>query len=187
MMTTQWFLSTNTMFAILPRNTAAQAYRAYLGLDIAKSEGLVPVAGEPRDVDNKGVTAPACAVCHSTLDPLAYAFSAYNGLLGGAGGEVREVGAYNPQRTPWENDGYLWGQPVADLMEWRQLAIESDEFKQNITQMFYEYAVGRLPQTDQEKKDFRELWQGFATADQYQAERLIHRLIETLSFAGVTP
>ena len=28
----------NTMFTPIPRTTAAQAYRAYLGLDIAKSE-----------------------------------------------------------------------------------------------------------------------------------------------------
>ncbi|MET0287400.1 MAG: hypothetical protein ABW352_23140, partial [Polyangiales bacterium] len=80
MITTQWFLTINTMFSALPRTTAAQAYRAYLGADIAASEGLIPVAGEPTDVDNKGVAQPRCANCHSTLDPLAYAFVRYEGI-----------------------------------------------------------------------------------------------------------
>ena len=73
----------NTMFTSIPRTTAAQAYRAFLGYDIAKLEGLWPVAGEPADYDNKGVGAPACAGCHATLDPLTYPFSRYEGIGGG--------------------------------------------------------------------------------------------------------
>lgn len=80
MLTTQWFLGLNTMFSAMPRTTAAQAYRAYLGADISAGEGLRPVDGEPTDVDNKGVDAAGCAGCHSTLDPLAYAFMRYEGL-----------------------------------------------------------------------------------------------------------
>ena len=83
MLTTRWFLAKNTMFTPVPRTTAAQAYRAYLGYDIAKLEGLQPVAGEPVDYDRKGVTAEQCAVCHSTLDPLSYPFSRYDGIGGG--------------------------------------------------------------------------------------------------------
>jgi len=75
MLTTRWFLAKNTMLTPVPRTTAAQAYRAYLGYDIAKLEGLQPVAGEPVDYDRKRVTAEQCAVCHSTLDPLSYPFS----------------------------------------------------------------------------------------------------------------
>lgn len=36
MLTTRWFLAKNTMVTPIPRTTAAQAYRAYLGYDIAK-------------------------------------------------------------------------------------------------------------------------------------------------------
>ena len=46
LITTRWFFVINTMFTPLPRTTAAQAYRAYLGLDIAKSEGLIEPADE---------------------------------------------------------------------------------------------------------------------------------------------
>ena len=43
MITTQWFLVINTMLSDLPRTTAAQAYRSYLGEDIARQEGIWPV------------------------------------------------------------------------------------------------------------------------------------------------
>ena len=43
MLTHRWFLMSNTMFTGIPRTTAAQAYRAYLGYDISKLEGLHPV------------------------------------------------------------------------------------------------------------------------------------------------
>jgi hypothetical protein len=39
-MTTSWTLGYFVMFTALPRNAASQMYRAYLGLDIAKQEGL---------------------------------------------------------------------------------------------------------------------------------------------------
>lgn len=186
MITTQWFLGTNTMFAELPRNTASQAYRAYLGLDIAKSQGLYPVANEPRDVDSKGVAAPACAICHSTLDPLSYSFASYNGLESGGRPGSSGVGAYNPSRTPWGADGVLFFQPVPDLLAWAQLAANSDEFKKNLTLMFYQYAIGHEPKTYWEEQDFKQLWQSLGQHG-YQAEKLLHQLIETKSFAGVTP
>ena len=93
MITTQWFLVIHTMFSALPRTTAAQAYRAYLGTDIAAGEGLIPVPNEPVDIDNKGVAEARCAGCHSTLDPLAYAFMKYEGIgFGGAvGGAIPNI------------------------------------------------------------------------------------------------
>ncbi len=81
MLTTRWTLFYHTMFSTMPRTTAAQMYRSYLGLDIAKLEGLYPVAGEPVDYDDRGVGGQGCRDCHSTLDPLAYPFSRYEGIL----------------------------------------------------------------------------------------------------------
>lgn len=90
MITTQWFLVINTMFSALPRTTAAQAYRAYLGTDISAGEGLIPVPNEPVDIDKKGVADARCAGCHSTLDPLAYAFMKYEGI-GFGGGAIPNI------------------------------------------------------------------------------------------------
>jgi hypothetical protein len=92
MLTTGWFAVINTMFTPVPRTTAAQAYRAYLGLDIAKSEGLVEPDAPLVDYDDKGITADGCAGCHRTLDPLAYPFSRYWGIAGG------NTGVYDPRR-----------------------------------------------------------------------------------------
>ena len=185
MISTQWFLAYFTMFAELPRNTASQAYRAYLGLDIAKSEGLMPVEGEPRDVDNKGVDAPQCAACHSTLDPLAYAFSAYAGIEDYASNTLfggNPYGTYYPEGTQWENDSYLFGQPVVDLKDWAQQAANSDAFKQNLTHIFFTYATGQKP-SPANQEEFKALWQSI-DADNYSANKLIHRLIDTLAFGG---
>ncbi|MBM4281724.1 MAG: hypothetical protein FJ137_13520, partial [Deltaproteobacteria bacterium] len=115
MLTTQWFLMIHTMFSALPRTTAAQAYRAYLGMDIARGEGIDPVAGEPTDVDGRGVAEPACAVCHSTLDPLSYAFSPYHGIGRYSTRGVRDLeltGTHDPGRMPWPDDSVLFGASV---------------------------------------------------------------------------
>ena len=85
LLTSRWFLVNFTMFTSIPRTTAAQAYRAYLGFDISKMQGLTPVDEPLIDYDNKGVTEPECAICHTTLDPLTYPFSRYDGLGGGLG------------------------------------------------------------------------------------------------------
>lgn len=185
MMTTQWFLTFYTMFSELPRNTASQAYREYLGMDIAKSEGLMPVVNEPRDVDNRNVAQPACAVCHSTLDPLAYSFSAYSGIEGNTSGILfNSSGTYNPSRTNYEADGHILGEPVADLLDWADKAKNSEAFSRNIAKMMFTQAMRRDPAIA-ELTDFDSLWQGLP-ADGYSVNKMLHRFIDTLTFGGRT-
>lgn len=193
MITTQWFSSFFTMFTPLPRTTAAQAYRAYLGADIAKNEGLRPVAGEPLDIDNKGVKEERCALCHSTLDPLSYVFAEYGGIVTESVfflGVDGIFGPYLPDRPPQAIPGWnpteqqptLLGQPVKDLVEWSQLAASSDEFKRNMASIFFEHALRRAP-TGDEVGEFQALWE--AIPDQgYSANQLIHSLVDTLAFGG---
>jgi hypothetical protein len=117
MITTQWFLHSNTMVSALPRTTAAQAYRAYLGADISAMEGLMPVEGEPTDVDHKGVKQARCAGCHSTLDPLSYAFAKYEGAPSGR----RPMPMQMPQGTtpmmPMDSDAGMPEAPHAAPMQ----------------------------------------------------------------------
>lgn len=189
MITTQWFIVMNTMFSRLPRTTAAQAYRAYLGLDIAANEGLFPIEGEPRDVDNKDVKQAACAVCHSTLDPLAYAFSTYNGIEIGSTLELvtllfkNVLGSYSARREPWESDGSLFGEPVVDLLDWANKAAQTDAFKRNLADLFFVYAVGRKPDAT-EQASFEALWRSLPE-DDYSANKLIHRLVDETSFGSL--
>jgi hypothetical protein len=184
MITTQWFLMIHTMFSELPRTTAAQAYRAYLGLDIARSEGLLPTPGEPLDIDNKGVDDQAtCIYCHATLDPLSYAFAHYNGI-GGSGGN----GAFRAGRPSWEPnevtarlfDIELTDTETRGVRGWAEVAVASDAFRRNLVAMFMTAALGRPPAPD-EQDEAAALEDGLVL-DNYRAEALLHRLIDTRAF-----
>jgi hypothetical protein len=190
MITHRWFLVANTMFTAVPRTTAAQAYRAYLGLDLAKQEGLFPVANEPVDFDAKGVQAAECAACHSTLDPLAYPFSRYEGLGGGVQGFAS---AYRPDRmqrfadtdgpavvdTP--ESGRLFGEPVADLNAWARAAADSDEFARAVVLDYWKLLFGEAPRPD-EAAEFAEVWGRFKTVHAYGVERMLHDLVATEAY-----
>ncbi len=182
MITTQWFIMIHTMFSELPRTTAAQAYRAYLGLDIARSQGLLPVPGEPVDVDNAGVTEQTCANCHSTLDPLAYGFAYYEGIDG-------PTGEFRPNRPSWNDDTIVaafMDTPLANVSsagvtDWASNAAESDAFKRNVAKMLMEQAIGDA--SPYEQTDLLALWQSMED-DGYSADALIHRLVDTNAFGA---
>jgi len=219
MLTTRWFLAKNTMFTPVPRTTAAQAYRAYLGYDIAKLEGLQPVAGEPVDYDRKGVTAEQCAVCHSTLDPLSYSFSRYDGIGGGDegnGGDAEDflnpdmqmdmdfnadgtvngtfanyssgrlerfVGEAGPQIVETPEAGLLFGQPVANLVEWAEVAANSEPFARKVVLDYWRLLVGEDPQAGAEA-EFETLVQRLSSEHEYRVERMLADLIATEAYGA---
>jgi len=209
MLTTRWFLAKNTMFTSIPRTTAAQAYRAYLGYDIAKMEGLRPVAGEPVDYDRKGVTAELCAVCHSTLDPLSYPFSRYDGIGGGdeeessdpdmefnADGTVngtfgnyasgrleRFVRLDGPQIAETPEVGLLLGQPVANLVEWADVAANSEAFARKVVLDYWRLLIGEDPQPGDEP-EFARLVQRLSSTHEYRVERMLRDLIATEAYGA---
>ncbi len=190
MLTTRWFLMTNTMFTAVPRTTAAQAYRSYLGYDIALLEGLEPVEGEPMDYDNKGVAAEECAVCHSTLDPLTYPFTRYEGI---GGGEAPFPATYAANRlegfigvegegiidTP--EAGMLFGQEVRNVREWGEVAANSDAFAQAIVRDYWELFLGEGPRPD-ETAEFEAVWRAFRDEHDYSVEAMLHDLIRTEAY-----
>lgn len=187
LLTTRWALLSKTMFTGVPRTAAAHAYRAYLGLDIARMQGLEPVADEPQDYDDKGVTEPTCAGCHSTLDPLTYPFTRYRGL-------ERNNSYYDPERmrdytfegprvleTP--EAGVLFGQRVANLLEWAEVAANSDAFAQATVTDYWKLLVGHEP-TPSEAAEFNELWRAFRTEHDYRVEAMLHALVETEAYGA---
>ncbi len=189
MITTRWFLVNNTMFTAVPRTSAAQAYRAYLGMDIAKLEGLMPVDNEPIDYDDKDVDADDCAVCHSTLDAITYPFTRYEGLgnaLPGVYNANRMNRMANEEEIPTIADtpeaGVLLGQPVANLLEWADVAANSDAFARNTVLDYWRHFIGEEP-TIAEQAQFDALWQDFASVHEYGVERMIHALIETEAYS----
>lgn len=186
MLTTRWNLVFNTMFTALPRLTAAQAFRSYLGLDIAKLEGLQPVPGEPVDYDDKGVTAPACAQCHSTLDPLSYPFRNYQGLTGSIGSydstriedDFRDV---SPNITMMPESGVIFGQSVADLRGWADVAANSDAFAAATVMDYWLLLFGEAPRAE-ELDTFETLWRDFKGTNAYSVEAMLRQLVETEAY-----
>jgi len=191
LLTHRWFLMVNTMFTAIPRTTAAQAYRAFLGLEISKLEGLYPVEGEPVDYDSRGVQTDACAQCHSTLDPLAYPFSRYEGIGGGNG----ESYSYNSRRLDSFTDtdgafvaetpeaGVLFGQPVADLIEWAEVAANSDAFLRATVSDYWEMLLGEPPRAT-EQAEFAELVDRLGGEHAYRVEPMLHDLIDTEAYGA---
>ena len=191
MLTSRWFLVINTMFTAVPRTTAAQAYRSYLGYDIAKLEGLVepPPSETLVDYDDKDVTEEVCADCHRTLDPMAYPFSRYNGIGGGGGSgnyNANRLAAFadstqpNVDETP--ESGWLFGEPVDDLVQWAEVAANSDAFAAAVTMDYWELLVGERPDAD-ETETFVTLWSDFATTHAYDVEAMLHDLIDTEAYS----
>jgi hypothetical protein len=189
MITTGWFFVINTMFTALPRTSAAQAYRSYLGLDIAKSQGLMPPDGAALiDYDDKGIESPECAVCHTTLDPLSYPFSRYWGIA------ANQTGTYNPDRMMLLNpaiegsrirevpeSGFLLGQPVSDLVEWATVAANSDEFAIATVRGYWRLLLGHEP-TDKERAEFETMWRDFRGIHNYRVELMLVDLIQSEAY-----
>ncbi|MEZ4241941.1 MAG: hypothetical protein R3F59_38485 [Myxococcota bacterium] len=191
MLTHRWFLMSNTMFTAIPRTTAAQAYRAYLGTDIARLEGLHPVTGEPVDYDHRGVSAPDCAVCHATLDPLTYPFSRYEGI--GDGYSFDDQYEYNEDRMAkfvrTEGDdildtpeaGVLLGQPVADLVEWAEVAATSEPFRRATVIDSWELLLDEPPRVD-EQIELGHLVEDLGR--HWNVEHMLHELVDTEAFGA---
>lgn len=186
--TSAWFLVTNVMFTALPRTAAAQFYRAYLGHDIAREEGLHPVPGEPKDYDDKGVTQAACAGCHSTLDPLSYPYRNYNGL--GAGGR----GKYIPDRiekffadeapniTQIPEAGALFGEAQPTLVDMARAAADSDDFAIATVNDYWMLTVG-APPTPEQHDAFATLVSNFK-ANGYSVAKMLHELVRLEAYAA---
>lgn len=193
LLTTRWNLASNTMFTSVPRTTAAQAYRAFLGYDISKLEGLEPVSGEPKDYDAKDVQREECAICHSTLDPLTYPFAHYNGIGGGnpgalpyrneAGRPARFVDVDGPEVANVPEGGVLFGTEVADLVDWARVAAGSDAFARATVLDYWQVFVGREPSGD-ELEELEQLVERFENTHDYRVENMLHDLVRTRAYAA---
>lgn len=190
-MTTAWTLTYFVMFTALPRNAASQMYRAYLGLDIAKQEGLYSVATEPRDYDAKGVQAAACAACHATLDPLSYPYRNYNGLSGSQSQFARYVpnrmetffSNQGPIITQTPESGVIFNQPVSSLVQWGQVAANSDEFLRATVSDYWKLLMGHAP-TAEENAEFVTLWRDLKATHNYRVKPMLHQLIRTEAYGA---
>lgn len=193
LLTHRWFLMINTMFTSVPRTTAAQAYRAFLGYDISRLEGLSPVEGEPVDYDRKGVQVDECAGCHATLDPLTYPFSRYEGIGGGdrsyypysynADRLEGFTGVDGPNVANTPEAGVILGQEVANLVEWADVAANSEAFRRATVSDYWEMLLGEPPRAT-EQAEFGALVSDFGTVHGHRVEAMLHDLIDTEAYGA---
>lgn len=193
LLTHRWFLVVNTMFTAVPRTTAAQAYRAFLGYDISRLQGLDPVSDEPVDYDAKGVGADGCVDCHSTLDPLTYPFSRYEGI--GGGDPQTPSYSYDADRMDWFVDtdgpdvadtpeaGVIFGQPVEDLLEWAQVAANSEAFRRATVLDYWRMLLGEEPR-GAEQAEYIALVDALGGEHGYSVEAMLHDLIDTEAYGA---
>ena len=85
-----------------------------------------------------------------------------------------------PGWDPARQRAVLFGEPVASVVEWAQVASRSDAFRRTLAAMFFRHALGREP-TAGEFEEFGALVASME-GDGYSADRLIHRLIDTDAF-----
>ena len=187
LLTTRWALVNFTMFTALPRTAAARAYRAFLGYDIARLEGLQPVSNEPVDYDDKDVRAEGCAVCHSTLDPLTYPFTRYRGIDDIANSATYDQGRLDdfadegPNIPSTPEAGVVLGQPVDDLVGWAQVAANSDAFARTVVRDLWVRLVGAEPGLDDD--EYERLWIDLRSTHGYSVEAMLRDLIFTEAYS----
>jgi hypothetical protein len=190
MMLTAWTLLYNTMFTALPRTTAAQAYRAFLGLDIARGQGIddgYAVAGEPVDYDDKGVGAAGCVVCHRVLDPLSYPFATYNGLQSPLfsydPNRIQQFVAQYPKMASMPESGWLFGAPVADLLAWAAAAADHDQFFRATAADYWRLLLGSEPDAVPSlQPTFEALAEGLRISRSVEA--MLHALVDTEAYGA---
>jgi Protein of unknown function (DUF1585) len=206
MWTTANFIVMQTQDTFLPRVTAAQAYRHWLGFELSGYEGIFDVTGEPRDIDQKNVDQAPCSYCHSTLDPLAYAFAYYPGVPNQRGGVSLGLGSYDRERiagitgidasitAAWlasPPTPRLFGEPFpledqtgaeSSLVLIARAAAESDAFARNLTLMVFRHAIGGDPEP-RDLGEFDQLWRSLK-ANGYSIDALLHTLVDTAAFGA---
>lgn len=215
LLTSFWNLSVYLNYTGIARVLVAQAFNAFLGVNLALMQGLEPgpqSVTKFRDYDGKGVTRPECAVCHTTVDPLAYPFRNYNGLTGTTnilGGQnapllqdVKNLGTednltplsyalprleFLNQRFPGIQEmpeaGYILGQRVTNLKEWATVLVNSDQFAANTVRDYWRAVLGHNP-SESEQDEFRTLWSRFKNVHSFSVDAMMHDLIKTNAFGG---
>ena len=187
LITTRYSLAMRVMFSDVPRNLTSHWYKHLLGMDLSRGDGLYPIDEQdgaydwdaPADVDNAGVIQEGCAVCHTTLDPLSYPWSRYNGidLTGDTTGTWMEDRATDVMPT---TDGYIFGMPISGPDEWVEEAVQSDAFAEQVTRLFWEYLLRRAPY-DCEDDAFEALWVDFRDNGR-DVEAMLKQLVTTEAY-----
>jgi hypothetical protein len=90
-----------------------------------------------------------------------------------------------PRVVETPEHGILLGKPVKDLLEWGQVAANSDPFAKKVVLDYWTVLVGRPPEAQpDDNAEYTQLWRGLkdkAVYD-YRVEKMLHGLIFTNAY-----
>ena len=95
--------------------------------------------------------------------------------------EVKE--ATEPDLAGIPQTGFLLGQRVDTLLEWAEVAVNSDDFAKATVKDYWKLFVGPEVKSNQ-KADFDALWQALKAEDNYRVQSMLHRFIETEAYGA---
>jgi len=108
-----------------------------------------------------------------------------NGTFGNyASGRLeRFVRQEGPQIVETPEAGLLFGQPVADLVEWAEVAANSEPFARKVVLDYWRLLVGEDPQPGDEA-EFATLVQRLSSQHEFRVERMLRDLIATEAYGA---
>ncbi len=89
----------------------------------------------------------------------------------------------SPTITQTPEAGYLFGQPVANLVEWARVGANSDAFAIAAVTDYWKLLVGHPP-TPAENAEFVTTWRRFKGTHNYSVQRMLHDLIRTEAYGA---
>ena len=86
---------------------------------------------------------------------------------------------------PWPTpeSGVLFGEPVADLVEWAAVAADSEAFRRATVRDYWRLLFHEEPRVT-EQGDFGQLVADFGEVHNYRVERMLHALIDTEAYGA---
>lgn len=79
--------------------------------------------------------------------------------------------------------GYLLGKPVKDLVEWAEVAANSEEFARATVLDYWRILIGE-ELLQKHNREYTQLWQGLMTEDQYSVEAMLRKLVKTEAYGA---
>ena len=79
--------------------------------------------------------------------------------------------------------GVLFGEPVADLLEWADVAANSEAFRRATVLDYWKATLGEVPRAT-EQAEFATLVADFGATHTYSVEAMLHDLIDTEAYGA---
>ena len=93
----------------------------------------------------------------------------------------RFVSIDGPAITSTPLSGAIFGRPVADLVEWAEVAANSEAFAQQVAREFWRYFIGEEPGA-RDAAEFERIWRRLIDEHDYRVEAMIADLITTEAY-----